>query len=114
MSFSFSSVGHAFAAGLHDVYTGAKAVESFIAKVATPANQAEIEALTSLIPSVGPQAAAIERGVFAIAGQLSGILTNVTNGGEQKLLDAGFDAAVIADFKALIGSIPSLVTTKTK
>lgn len=112
MAFSFSSIGHALASGLHDVYTGAKAVEQFVAKIATPKNEAEVEALTSLIPGIGTQAAAVERGVFAVAGQLAAILTNVTNGGEQKLLDAGFDASVIADFKALIASVPGLVNVK--
>lgn len=111
MAFSFSSIGHALAAGLHDVWTGMKAVESFVAKADTPANQQVIEGLTSLIPVIGPQAATVERGVFAIAGQAAAILTNITNSGEQKLLDAGFDAMVIADFKALIAAVPSMVST---
>jgi hypothetical protein len=110
MSFSFSSIGHAIASGLNDAYTGMKAVSSFIDKVATPTNQAEIEALTALIPSVGPEAVTIERAVFAVAGEVAAVLNDVTNGGEQKLLDAGFDATVIADFKTLIASIPGLFT----
>lgn len=110
MSFSFSSIGHALATGLHDFYKGIVAVESFITKVDTPANQALVESLTNLVPVVGPQAVQVERGVFAVAGELASILTNVSSNGEAALVNAGFDATVIADFKALIQSVPGLFT----
>lgn len=111
MAFSFSSIGHALATGIHDFYTGIIAVEGFVAKINTPANQATVEALTALIPVVGPQAVTVERGVFAVAGEVAAILTNVTNGGEQALLNAGFDQTIINDFKSLVSSIPGLFPT---
>ena len=109
MAFTIRSIGHGLAIGLHDFYVGIKAVEGFIAKNNTPQNQAIVEGLTSLIPVFGPEAQTVERALFAIAGQTASILTNVSAGGERKLLDAGFDAAVIADFKALIEAVPGLV-----
>lgn len=113
MGFSFKSIGHALATGLSDAYKGATAVEKFIAKVATPGNEAEVEALTALIPTVGPEAATIERGVFAVAGEVGSLLSDITGAGEKALLGAGFDASIIADFKALIAGVPGLVTGKT-
>lgn len=110
--FTFKSIGHAIATGLNDAFKGAKAIETFIAKYATTANQQEVEALTSLIPSVGPTAAAVERGVFAVAGEVASILTDLTNGGEAKLLNAGFDSALIAEFTTLIHSVPGLIADK--
>ncbi len=114
MSFSFKSIGHECASILHDVWTGMTAVAGFIEKIDTTQNQALLETVTGLIPVVGPEAVAIERGVFAVAGQTAAVLGDVTKGGEQALLNAGFDAQVIADFKALIESVPGLFAASKK
>ena len=51
----------------------------------------------------------MERGVFAVAGEAASILHALDGTGPQKLRDAGFDEQVIADFEALIASVPGLV-----
>lgn len=109
MAFGFKSIGHFFSTAIHDVFVGAKAVETTITKVNTPANQKLVEDFTALIPSIGPAASDIERGVFAIAGETASVLNDATKNGESALVNAGFDAQIIAEFKALIASIPGTI-----
>lgn len=109
MSFSFASIGHAFATGLSDVVKAGEAVGNFIAKVTTPANQAEVEALTALAPApYNVVGVAVERGVFAVAGEVAGVIAKFEGAAAQKLADAGLDKGVIEDFEALIKSVPGL------
>lgn len=109
MSFSFSSVGHFLASALSDVVKGADAVASFLAKAVTPANQTEIEALTALLPgAAGVTGVAIERGVFAVAGEVASVIHTFDTAAIQKLADAGLDKDVITEFADLIKSVPGL------
>ena len=108
MAFSFSSIGHALASGLSDIVKGEQAVVKFISKIDTPANQAIVEGLTALIPDYGASGVAVERGVFAVAGEVAAVLSKFDEASAQKLIDAGLDKAVIDDFLALLKSVPTL------
>lgn len=108
MSFSISSVGHALATGLSDAVKASKAVTAFIAKIDTPGNEATVEALTALVPGYGADGVVIERGVFAIAGEVAGVLGKFDDASVEKLVNAGLDKSVIEDFVALLKSAPSL------
>lgn len=108
MSFSFSSIGHALAAGFQDVVKGEQAVAKFIASIDTPANQAVVEALTAIVPVYGSAGVAVERGVFAVAGEVANILKDFDAASVEKLVNAGLDKSVITDFQNLIKNTPSL------
>lgn len=108
MSFSFSSIGHALATGLSDVVKASKAVESFVAKISTPGNEATVEALTALIPTYGSAGVIVERAVFSIAGEVASALKDFDAASVEKLVNAGLDKTVITDFQNLIKSTPSL------
>lgn len=108
MSFSFSSIGHAFATGLSDVVKASKAVESFIAKIDTPGNEATVEALTALVPTYGSAGVVAERAVFAVAGEVAAALKDFDAASVEKLVNAGLDKTVLADFQSLIKGMPAL------
>lgn len=109
MALTWSSIGHVFASGFKDVVTGAKAVEAFIAKIDTPANQTEIEALTALIPGIGTQAAAAERLAFAALGEFAAAVNSADAAAQQNGLNVTLDAAFVAEIKALMAEFPALV-----
>lgn len=108
MSFSFSSIGHAFATGLSEVVKGEQAVQKFIASINTPANQATVEALTALVPTYGSAAVVAERAVFAVAGEVASALKDFDAASVEKLVNAGLDKTVLTDFQSLIKGMPSL------
>lgn len=108
MSFSFSSLSHAVAAGFSDLVKGEQAVQKFIAKISTPGNEATVEALTALIPVYGAAGVVVERAVFAIAGEVAAALKDFDTASVEKLVNAGLDKTVITDFVNLIKSTPSL------
>lgn len=108
MSFSFTSIGHAIASGFQDLVKGEQAVQKFLAKIDTPANQAIVEGLTAIIPVYGAAGVAVERGVFAVAGEVAGVLKDFDAASVEKLVNAGLDKAVITDFQTLIKQTPSL------
>lgn len=107
MSLGFKSIGHFFAAALHDVLVGAKAVESAGAAVAK--NQQLVEDLTSLIPGVGTQAAALERIAFGVFGEVAGAATSVETAAAANGINVQFDAEMVADIKAIIAQFPTIV-----
>ena len=107
MSFNFSSVAHVFATGLSDVVKGEQAVQKFLAKIDTPANQATVEAITALIPNYGSAGVVVERGVFAVAGEVAALLKDFDSASVEKLVNAGLDKTVLTDFQNLIKSTPS-------
>lgn len=113
MSFSFTSIGHAIAAGFQDVVKGEQAVSKFIAKIDTPDNQALVEGLTAIVPGVGSQAVLVERGVFAVAGEVASVLKDFDTASVEKLVNAGLDRTVITDFQNLIKNTPSLFSGVT-
>jgi hypothetical protein len=108
MSFSFSSIGHAIATGLSDVVKGEQAVQKFLAKIDTPANQATVEAITALIPNYGSAGVLVERGVFAVAGEVASLLKDFDAASVEKLVNAGLDKTVLTDFQNILKSTPSL------
>jgi hypothetical protein len=106
-SFGWASIGHFFASAFHDISVGAKAVEK--AGVAVAKNQTLAEDLTSLIPGVGTQAAALERIAFGVFGQVVGVATAVDTAASANGINVQFDAEMVADIKALIAQFPSIV-----
>jgi hypothetical protein len=108
MSFSFSSIGHAIAAGFQDVVKGEQAVQKFIAKIDTPGNEATVEALTALIPDYGAAGVVVERGVFAVAGEVAALLKDFDTASVEKLVNAGLDKTVITDFQTMLKGMPAL------
>lgn len=108
MSFSFSSIGHALAAGFQDVVKGEQAVSKFLASIDTPQNQAIVEGLTAIVPVYGSAGVTVERGVFAVAGEVANVLKDFDAASIEKLVNAGLDKTVITDFQNLIKSTPSL------
>lgn len=107
MALGWSSIGHFFASAFHDVIVGAKAVEKAGAVVAK--NAPLVEDLTSLIPGVGSQAAALERIAFGVFGQVAATAVNVETASTAGFINVQFDAEMIADIKALIAQFPTIV-----
>lgn len=105
MAISWTSVGHFFAAGFHDVQVVAKAVDAEILKIGAAAPT--VEALTSL---VSPQAAAVERLAFAALGEIAGIAQSTTVVAGASGVNVSLDATLIADVKALVSQFPTLIS----
>ncbi|HTF70898.1 MAG TPA: hypothetical protein VK638_50335 [Edaphobacter sp.] len=107
MALGFASIGHFFASAFHDIIVGAKAVEKAGASLAT--NQQLVEDLTSLIPGIGSQAAALERIAFGVFGQVAGVAATVETAAAANGINVQFDAEMVADIKALIAEFPNII-----
>ena len=104
MSFTWQSIGHAFASLFKDVVTVSKKVEIVLSDV-----QAEapiIEALTTL---VSPGAAAVEQIAFGALGALVAAVHGVDAAAGANGINVSFDATVVAEIKALILQFPQIL-----
>jgi hypothetical protein len=107
MAFNFAavkSVGHFFAKAW-------KVVVNDVPPVVAAAEKAKpvVEAIeVGTLGPVAPLAVEVTDLIFAGAGEISQILVQLGPDGEKKLLDAGFDSAVIAAFKHAIGTFGSI------
>jgi hypothetical protein len=106
MAFSFVSIPHAIASGFEDIAKGAKWVSAKLASA--EAAEADVEAVTSLIPGVGAEAVTIERAGFSALGLVVTTLTDAGTLGADGVTaatelfkNAGADEQLIADFKQL-------------
>lgn len=106
MSFGFKNIEHALAVVAQDVVKGAKAVESFVAKVGP--TEAIVEGVTAL--TLGSGAVTIERGAYAALGLITKAANDVTDVTNAKGLSLDVDATMIADFKALYKLLHDEVT----
>lgn len=122
MSFSIKSVGHLFAVVLHDLKVGAKKAEGAtrIALTAVQGVEPTAEVVAAIVAKVVPgasMATTYERAAEAAIASILHILDDGDAAAEKHLLDAGLDAALLADAKNLLPSlkalIPSTVVTTT-
>jgi hypothetical protein len=100
MSFSFSSIGHFFAAMASDIVHGARAAGSVLAKVEKA--EPTVEAITGL---VFPQAVELERGAFAILGLAASAVQSAGDAASANGVNVTLDAALVADIKAIIPAL---------
>lgn len=96
---TFRSVGHFFA----KVFRGADIVITDVEKFFPV-----IEGVTA---AVAPAAVPVESAGFAVLGEVASVLSA---GGEDKLLSAGFDSAMIGLVKQLMSQIPQIVAAAKK
>ena len=112
MAYGWKSAGHFFASAIHDLKVAAHAVEAFIPKI--EGMGPEVEAITALVPVIGPTAAAWERAGESVLGEIAVLLQAGDAAAGEKLANIGFDKTVIADLQALFAGIPGLVSNAPK
>ena len=105
MAFSFNSIGHFFASKLDQLVKVNQGIEAFVAKANL--SSTKVEQLTALLPVVGVPAVQIERGVYAVAGEVAACLQKNDPALQAHLLDAGLDQQVVVDFQTLIAQLPA-------
>jgi hypothetical protein len=101
MAITFKSIGHFFA----------KAYEAIIADLPKiEATESTVEAVTAAIPTFGPLALTAEKTAYAVLGEISAVLTAGGDAAAAKLTDAGLDINVVNTVKAVVASVPSIVS----
>jgi hypothetical protein len=104
---NFVSLGHAFASAISDVHKALKGVEKVTASLASnTVAQTAVEAVTAA--TFGTSAVEVERAVFAVAGELAAALSKGDAAVSQHLTDAGLDAQVIAELKAVLQKVEAV------
>lgn len=91
-----------------------KSAGHFLAKVFTAAvkdipkvlsTETTVETVSAAIPGIGVPAVAIEKGAYAVLGEVGALLNAGGDAAVAKLQDAGLDINVINQVKALVGGV---------
>jgi hypothetical protein len=104
MSFTWQSVGHAFASLFKDVVTVSNKVITVIGEVGKDATL--IEQLTAL---VSPQSVVVEQIAFGALGELVAAVQALESASAANGVNVSFDATVVAEVQKLITDFPQIV-----
>jgi hypothetical protein len=104
MSFTWQSVGHAFASLFKDVVTVSNKVVAVLGEVGK--DSALIEQLTSL---VSPQAVVVEQIAFGALGDLVAAVQALDSASAANGVNVTFDGTVVAEVQKLITDFPQIV-----
>ena len=96
---SFKSVGHFFAVAFTAVVKGLKDVEG---------TETTVETATASIPG-SATAVLVEKGAYAVLGEISSLLSVGGAAAASKLSDAGLDKAVVTQVQTLMAQVPEVV-----
>lgn len=107
-TFSFSSLGHAFAYCAQKIVQGAKVIESVLAKVA--ATEPVVEQITSMID---PSAVILERAAYALLGMALHAVHDAGEAASAQGLNISLDVQTVQDLKALLPAVKAQVGTLT-
>lgn len=99
MAITFKSVGHFFAVAYTAVVKGLEKVEG---------TETTVETATSSIPG-SATAVLVEKGAYAVLGEISSLLAAGGAAAASKLADAGLDKAVVTQVQTLMTQVPELV-----
>jgi hypothetical protein len=95
----FKSIGHFFANAIQKLLAAEPTVVADAQKVES--TQAEVTAVTALVPTYGPLGVTIENAGYALLGEMVAVLKAGGAAAEAKLADIGLDSDVVATVKAV-------------
>jgi len=101
-----------FASGFHDIIVAARAIALFSNKIQPEAPT--IEAITSLVPVYGPEAAEIERLAFAALGEFAALVQACGGASAAAAKHPQADADLLAAVEKAMEKNPALVQQAAK
>lgn len=104
MSFTWQSVGHAFASLFKDVVTVSKKVATVLGNV-----KGEEQLIESLSGLVNPKAVQLEQIAFGALGELVAAVKATEDAASANGISVAFDAAVVTEVKKIIAHFPDVV-----
>jgi hypothetical protein len=103
---NWTSVGHFFASGFHDIVVAGKAIATLDTKIAP--QEGVIESISGLVPVYGPEVQLIERIAFAALGEFAALVQS-SGGATQAAAKVQASPQLLTEVENLMKNNPALV-----